>query len=64
MTYYLRKKILIQKFYTTNKTLIIIKQVKIIDKIEIVIAILDANKKTFFVYIAIWKEEKMVINLT
>ena len=41
------------KSYTTIKTLPIIKQVKIVDPKEFVIAALDADSKIFVVYVAI-----------
>ena len=47
------KKILMWKFYTTNKALPTTKQVQIIDSKKFVIAILDANSITFVMYIVI-----------
>ena len=49
------KKTLTWRTYTTNKALPITKQVQIIDKKDFVIAVLDANNKTFVVYMAIWE---------
>ena len=49
------KKILIWKFYTTNKALFITKKVQIIDTKEFVIVVFDENSKIFMVYIAIRK---------
>ena len=47
------KKIFIWKFYITNKTLFTIKQVKIVNSKEFVIMTLDADSKTFVVYMVI-----------
>ena len=47
------KEILIWKTYTTNKALPTIKQVQMINKKDFVIAVLDANSKTFMMHIAI-----------
>ena len=53
------KKILTWKTYTTNKALPTTEQVQIINKKNFVIAALNANSKTFVVYVAIWEREKM-----
>ena len=48
------EEILIWKSYTSNKNILpTIKQVQLVDLKEFVIAILDANIKTFIVYMAI-----------
>lgn len=47
------KKRFIQRFYITNKVLLIIKHVQIINIKDFVIAALDANNKTFIIYVAI-----------
>ena len=52
---------LMQKTFITNEALFITKQVQIIDKKYFIIAILDANNKTFVVHMAIWEQEKMPI---
>ena len=50
------------KLYTTNKALLTIKQVQLVDPKEFIIAALDADSKTFVVYVAIWKREEMAID--
>ena len=57
------KRIFTQKSYTTNKALSTTKRVQIIDPKEFIIAALDADSKTFVVYVAIWEGEKMPVNL-
>ena len=47
------KKILIQRTYTINKALPTTKQVQIINKKDFIIVALDADNKTFIVYVAI-----------
>ena len=47
------KKSFIWKFYTINKILLTIKQVQLIDPKKFVIAALDADSKTFVVYVTI-----------
>lgn len=54
--------IFIWRFYITNKTLLTIKQVRIIDKTGFVIAALDTSSKIFVMYIAIQKEEEMAMD--
>ena len=48
------------KSYTTNKDL---PTTKHIDKKDFIIATFDANSKTFVMYVAIRKQEKLAINL-
>ena len=55
------KIILIQKTYTINKTLPIIKQVQIIDKKDFIITVLNTNSKILMVYIIISEQEKIPI---
>ena len=55
------ERIFIWKTYTINKTLPIIKQVQIIDPKEFDIAVLNIDSETFVVYIAIRKQEKMLM---
>ena len=57
------KKTLKQKSYITNKALLTIKQVQIIDLKKVFIMTLDVDSKTFIVYIAIRKQEKISIYL-
>ena len=47
------EKTLMGKIYITNKNLLTIEQVQIIDKRNFVIVALDANNETFIIYIAI-----------
>ena len=47
------EKILMWKFYITNKALFIINQVQIINSKKFIIAVLDANSKTFVMHMAI-----------
>ena len=54
--------ILTWRTYTTNKALFTIKWVEIIDKKDFVIAALDANSKTFVVYMAIREWEEMPVH--
>ena len=42
------------KSYTTNKALLITKQIQLVDPKEFVIATLDVDSKTFVVHMAIW----------
>ena len=44
-----------KRSYTINKALSTIKQVQIIDRKNIIIAMLDVNSETFVIYVAIWK---------
>ena len=50
------------KSHTTNKVLLITEWVQPIDSKEFVIAVLDADSKTFEMHVAIWKQEEMTIN--
>ena len=53
---------LIWKFYTTNKALLTIVQVQLVNPKEFVIAALDVDNETFVVYVAIWEREKMAMD--
>ena len=55
------KKILMWRIYTTNKALSTIERVQIINKKNFVIAVLDADSKTFVVYIAIQEQKEMPV---
>ena len=46
---------LMWRTYITNKAFSTIKQVQIIDKKDFIILALDANSKTFVIYVAIWE---------
>lgn len=48
--------------YITNKTLLITKQIRIINKIDLAIAILDIYSKIFVMHLAIQKYKKMIIH--
>ena len=50
------------KFYITNKALLTTKQVQLVNPKEFVIPALDADSKTFIVYVAIRKQEEIAIN--
>ena len=56
------KKTLIWKSYTTNKILLAIEQVQLINPKEFVIIALDVNSKTFIVHVAIKEQEKMPLH--
>ena len=56
------KKTLTCKTYTTNKALLIIKQVQIIDKKDMVITALDIDSEIFVVHVAIREREKMPVH--
>ena len=56
------KKTLTWKSYTTNKVLLTTERVQLVDLKEFVIAVLDADSKTFIVHIAIRKREKVTID--
>ena len=56
------KKILTWKTYTTNEALPTIEQIQIVDPKEFVIAALDVDSKTFVIYVAIRKQEKMPVH--
>ena len=58
------EKTLTWKFYTTNKALLITKQVQLVDLKEFVIAALDADSKTFVVYVAIREHKEMAMDPT
>lgn len=49
--------------YITNETHLTTKQVRIINKTDFVIPALNAESKTFVVYVAIWEREKMLVHL-
>ena len=51
------------KSYITNKALPTTKQVQLVNPKEFVIAALDADSKTFIVYVAIREQEEMAMNL-
>lgn len=53
----------IWKSYIINKALVNIKKVNIINPKKFIIAALDVNSKVFIIYIAIWKQEKIIIYL-
>ena len=57
------EKILSWKSYTTNEALPTTKQIQLVDPKKFVIAALDADSKTFVVYVAIRKQDKMAIDL-
>ena len=52
------KKTLILSSYITNETLPTTNRVRIINKTDFVIMVLDADSKTFFVHMAFQKQEK------
>ena len=56
------EKTLTWKTYTTNKVLFTTKQVQIVDKMDFVIAALDADSKTFVMYMVIWEREEMPVH--
>lgn len=49
------------RFYITNEALLIIEQVYLADPKDFVLAILDADSKTFIMHIAIWEQKKMSV---
>ena len=49
------------KSYTTNKVLLTIKQIHLVDSKKFVITVLDTDSKTFIIYVAIRKQEKMPV---
>lgn len=53
---------LIRRFYTTTKALLIIKQIKLIDKKKFTEAVLDEKLKTFVIYVTALEILKMLIN--
>ena len=53
------ERILMWKFYITNEALPTTKRVQIVDPKKFIIAVLNVNSKTFVIYMAIWKQEKM-----
>ena len=50
------------KFYTTNKALLTTEQVQLVNPKKLVIAALDADSKTFVMYVAIQKWEEMAMD--
>ena len=50
------------KSYTTNEALLTTKQIQLVNPKEFVIATLDADSKTFIVYMVIWELEEMAMN--
>ena len=56
------KKILTWKIYTTNKALLITKEVQIINPKKFIIAAFDVYSKTFVVHVVIRKQEKMPVH--
>ena len=57
------EKLLMWKFYTTNKILLTIEYIQIVDQKEFVIIALDMDNKTFVLYMAIKKQEKISMHL-
>ena len=55
-------KTLTWRSYSINKAFPITKQVRIINKTDFVIAAIDANSKTYMVYVAINKREDIPVN--
>ena len=55
------ERILTWKSYTTNKILLITKQVQLINPQEFVIAVLDADSKMFIVNVALREREEMPV---
>ena len=55
------EKILTWKTYTTNKALFSTKQVQIINKKDFIIAVLDADSKTFVMYVAIREQKEILV---
>ena len=56
------KRTLMWKSYITNKTLSTTKQIQTIDLKKFVIAALDVDNKTFLIYVATQKQEKIAID--
>ena len=56
------KKTLTWKFYITNEALPTTKQVQIVDLKKFVMLALDVDSKTFVIYVAIRKQEKMPVH--
>ena len=52
------EKTLTWKFYTPNKALPTTKQVQIVNPNEFIIVVLDADNKTFVVYMALQEQKK------
>ena len=50
------------KSYTTNKALPTTERVQLVNLKEFVIAVLDADSKTFVVYVAVWEQEEMAMD--
>ena len=59
-----REKTFIWKFYTTNKALLIIKQVQLVNQKKFVLAALDVDNKTFVIHMTIREQEKIAIDST
>ena len=57
------QKTLMWKSYTTNKALPTIERVQLVNLKEFVMAVLDADSKTFVIHVAIWEQEEMAIDL-
>ena len=55
------EKTLIWRTCMINKALSTIKQVQIINKKDIVITVLDADSKTFIIYVIIQKQEEISV---
>ena len=56
------KRILTWKSYTTNKALPTTEQVQLVDPKEFVIVAIDADSKTFVLYVVIWEWEEMLVH--
>ena len=56
------RKTLMWRTYITNKVLLTIKQMQIINKKNFVIIALNADNKTFVVHMIIQKQEKMLVH--
>ena len=50
------------KSYTINKALPTTEQVRLVNPKKFVIAVLDADNKTFVVHVAIWERKEMAMN--
>lgn len=57
-----RDKILIWKIYTTNKALLNMQWVQIIDKKDFLIAVINVDGGMFMVYMAIKKQKEIIIH--
>ena len=56
------EKRLMWKFYSTNKTLITIKQVQIVNIKKSILVVLDAESKTFVMHVAIQEQEEIFMH--